>query len=296
VLDPKNAVRELPQLGFRGRNLELIKKAMKLPFGSIVFCGPTGSGKSTSQYAILRKLNTEGVNIVSLEDPVEYWIDGVNQSHVRPEIGYTFASGLRQVVRQDPDIIMVGEVRDRETAELVTHAALTGHLVLFTLHTNDAIGAIPRLIDLGVQKFLIPPSLKVIVSQRLIRKLCPYCKQKVKANKEEERIIKTEIEKLSPEEKKKIKITDPLYIYKPKGCPRCANKGTKGREGIFEALIMTRQLEEIIITAPSEGDIEEEARRQGMITLKQDGILKVLQGELALEEVLKSVEIKKELI
>ena len=294
VLDPKNAVRDLPQLGFRGRNLRIIEKAMDLPFGSIVFCGPTGSGKSTSQYAILRKLNSEEINIVSLEDPVEYWIDGVNQSHVRPEIGYTFASGLRQVVRQDPDVIMVGEVRDKETADLVTHAALTGHLVLFTLHTNNAIGAIPRLIDLGVEKFLIPPSLKVVVSQRLIRKLCPYCKEKVKANKEEEKIITTEIEKILPEDRKGIKITDPLYIWKPKGCPRCANKGTRGRIGIFEALTMTRELEEIVVTAPSEGKIEAEARRQGMITLKQDGILKVLQGELALEEVLKSVEIKEE--
>jgi len=296
VLDPKNAIRELPQLGFRDRNLELIKQAMKLPFGSIVFCGPTGSGKSTSQYAILRKLNNEEVNIVSLEDPVEYWIDGINQSHVRPEIGYNFASGLRQVVRQDPDIIMVGEVRDKETAELVTHAALTGHLVLFTLHTNNAVGAIPRLIDLGVEKFLIPPSLKVVVSQRLIRKLCPYCKEKVKANEEEEKIIKTEIEKLLPERREKVKTTTPLYIYKPKGCSRCANKGTRGRIGIFEALTMTRELEEVIISAPSEGKIEEEAMRQGMISLKQDGILKVLQGEISLEAVLKSTEIKRALI
>ena len=294
VLDPKNAIRDLPQLGFRGRNLRIIEKAMKLPFGSIVFCGPTGSGKSTSQYAILKGLNSEEINIVSLEDPVEYWIDGVNQSHVRPEIGYTFASGLRQVVRQDPDVIMVGEVRDKETADLATHAALTGHLVLFTLHTNNAIGAIPRLIDLGIEKFLIPPSLKVVISQRLIRKLCPYCKEKVKTNKEEEKIIKTEIEKLLPEDRKEVKITDPLYIWKPKGCPRCANKGTRGRLGIFEALTMTRELEEIVVTAPSEGKIEAEARRQGIVTLKQDGILKVLQGELALEEVLKSVEIKEE--
>ncbi|PIU42885.1 MAG: hypothetical protein COS98_00525 [Parcubacteria group bacterium CG07_land_8_20_14_0_80_35_11] len=294
VLDPKNAIRDLPQLGFRGRNLRIIEKAMKLPFGSIVFCGPTGSGKSTSQYAILKGLNSEEINIVSLEDPVEYWIDGVNQSHVRPEIGYTFASGLRQVVRQDPDVIMVGEVRDKETADLATHAALTGHLVLFTLHTNNAIGAIPRLIDLGIEKFLIPPSLKVVISQRLIRKLCPYCKEKVKTNKEEEKIIKTEIEKLLPEDRKEVKITDPLYIWKPKGCPRCANKGTRGRLGIFEALTMTRELEEIVVTAPSEGKIEAEARRQGIVTLKQDGILKVLQGELALEEVLKSVELKEE--
>lgn len=296
ILDPKNAVRGLPELGLSGRNLKITKRTMKSPFGSIVFCGPTGSGKTTSQYAILRQLNKEEVNIVSLEDPIEYWIDGVNQSHVRPEIGYTFASGLRQVVRQDPDIIMVGEVRDRETADLVTHAALTGHLVLFTLHTNNAIGAIPRLLDLGVERFLMPPTLKLVVSQRLIRKLCPYCKEKVKANPEEERIIKAEVEKLLPEEKEKIEITDPLYIFKPKGCPRCANKGSRGRIGIFEALAMTRELEEVILTMPSETKIEEEARRQGMITLKQDGIIKVLKGDFALEEVLKSVEVREELI
>lgn len=295
VLDPKNAVRELPKLGFRDRNLRVVREAMKLPFGSIVFCGPTGSGKSTSQYAILRELNKEEINIVSLEDPVEYWIDGINQSHVRPEIDYTFASGLRQVVRQDPDVIMVGEVRDRETAELVTHAALTGHLVLFTLHTNNAIGAIPRLLDLGVEKFLIPPSLKVVVSQRLIRKLCPHCKRKVKANKEDEKIVRTEIEKLLPVQKKKIKVPDPLYLYEPRGCPKCANKGTKGRIGIFEVLTMTRELEETIITTPSEGKISEEATRQGMITLKQDGIVKAMQGELSLDAVLKSTEIKQEI-
>jgi type IV pilus assembly protein PilB len=230
-----------------------------------------------------------------LEDPVEYWIDGVNQSQVRPEIGYTFAAGLRQIVRQDPDIVMVGEVRDRETAELVTQAALTGHLVLFTLHTNNAIGAIPRLIDLGVERFLIPPTVKLIISQRLIRKLCSDCKQKVRANKEEERIIKEEIERLPETERKKVKIPEPLYIYKPKGCPSCANKGTKGRLGIFEILTLTRELEEIILTEPSEAKIEKEAQRQGMVDLKQDGILKVLQGETFLEEVLKATEIREEL-
>ena len=211
VLDPATAIKDVRQLGLEGKNLELVERAMKLPFGSLIFCGPTGCGKSTTQYAILRQLNNEGVNIVSLEDPVEYWINGVNQSQVRPEIGYTFAAGLRQVVRQDPDIIMVGEVRDRETAELVTHAALTGHLVLFTLHTNNAVGAIPRLVDLGVERFLIPPTVKLIISQRLIRKLCPDCKQKVLANKEEERIIREEWERL-PESEKESKNSSP-FIY-----------------------------------------------------------------------------------
>lgn len=296
VLDPATAIKDISQLGLKGKNLELVEKAMTLPFGSLIFCGPTGCGKSTTQYAILRQLNNEGVNIVSLEDPVEYWINGVNQSQIRPEIGYTFAAGLRQVVRQDPDIIMVGEVRDRETAELVTHAALTGHLVLFTLHTNNAVGAIPRLVDLGVERFLIPPTVKLIISQRLIRKLCPDCKQKVLANKEEERIIREELERLPDSERKRIKISDRLYIYKPKGCSACVNKGFKGRIGIFEVLAVTKELEDIILAAEtSESRIEKEAERQGMITLKQDGILKVLEGETFLEEVLKTTEIREDI-
>jgi len=200
------------------------------------------------------------------------------------------------VVRQDPDIIMVGEVRDRETAELVTHAALTGHLVLFTLHTNNAVGAIPRLVDLGVERFLIPPTVKLIISQRLIRKLCPDCKQKVLANKEEEKIIREELERLPDSERKRIKISTPLYIYKPKGCSLCVNKGFKGRIGIFEVLAVTKELEDIILAAEtSESKIEKEAERQGMITLKQDGILKVLEGETFLEEVLKTTEIREEI-
>ncbi|HOA47451.1 MAG TPA: GspE/PulE family protein [Candidatus Pacearchaeota archaeon] len=296
VLDPATAIKDISQLGLKGKNLELVEKAMTLPFGSLIFCGPTGCGKSSTQYAILRQLNNEGVNIVSLEDPVEYWINGVNQSQIRPEIGYTFAAGLRQVVRQDPDIIMVGEVRDRETAELVTHAALTGHLVLFTLHTNNAVGAIPRLVDLGVERFLIPPTVKLIISQRLIRKLCPDCKQKVLANKEEERIIREELERLPDSERKRIKISDRLYIYKPKGCSACVNKGFKGRIGIFEVLAVTKELEDIILAAEtSESRIEKEAERQGMITLKQDGILKVLEGETFLEEVLKTTEIREDI-
>jgi len=296
VLDPEKAVKSLPELGLSRRNLEIIKKAMRLPFGALVFCGPTGSGKSTTQYAILRELNTEKVNIISLEDPVEYRIKGINQSQIRPEIGYTFASGLRQILRQDPDIIMVGEVRDKETAELVTHAALTGHLVLYTIHANNAIGAIPRLLDLGVERYLIPATVKIVVSQRLVRTLCPHCKQKVKANKEERRIIEEEVEKLPESERKKVKLSDPLYIYKPKGCSECANRGTVGRIGIFEILRFTKQLEEIVLGDLSEAKLQEEARRQGMITLKQDGILKVLEGIVSLDEVLKVVELEEQTV
>lgn len=298
ILDPESAVvsKDLTALGFQGRSLRILKEAMKLPFGSIVFCGPTGSGKSTSQYALLQNLNREEVNIVTLEDPVEYWIDGINQSQVRPEIGYTFAQGLRQIVRQDPDIIMVGEVRDKETADLVTHAALTGHLVLFTLHTNNAVGAVPRMIDLGVEKFLIPPTIKVVVSQRLVRRLCPECKKKVKANSEEEKIIKEELEKMPEKEKKEIQIPKEIYLYKPVGCPACTNKGTKGRIGIFEVFVMTDKAAQIVLTAPSEQKLQEQAFRDGMITIKQDGILKALEGIVSFEEVLKVVEVKEKIL
>lgn len=299
ILDPESAVvsKDLTALGFEGRNLRILQEAMKLPFGSIIFCGPTGSGKSTSQYALLQNLNKEEVNIVTLEDPVEYWIDGINQSQVRPEIGYTFAQGLRQIVRQDPDIIMVGEVRDKETADLVTHAALTGHLVLFTLHTNNAVGAVPRMIDLGVEKFLIPPTIKVVVSQRLVRRLCSECKKRVKANIEEEKIIKEEIEKIpfQVKEKEKIEIPKEIYLYHPVGCSACANKGTKGRIGIFEIFVMTDEAAEIVLKEPSEQKLQEQAIKDGMITIKQDGILKALKGYVSLEEVLNVVEVKEKI-
>lgn len=303
ILDPSKLImtKKLSGLGFMGRNLRIIKEASKIPFGSIIFCGPTGSGKSTSQYAILQNLNKEGVNIITLEDPVEYWIDGINQSQVRPEIGYTFAQGLRQVVRQDPDIIMVGEVRDNETAELVTHAALTGHLVLFTLHTNNAIGAIPRMIDLGVEKFLIPPTIRIIVGQRLVRRLCPDCKKKVKANKEQKKIIREEItkvptEKLKKEERKELELPKDIYLYQPVGCPACANKGTRGRIGIYEILVITDEISEIVLSEPSEQKIGQEALKQGMLTMKQDGIVKALRGLVSLEEVLKAVEVREKII
>lgn len=296
VLDPSSAVVGFAHLGITGRSFEIIKRVISLPFGLILFCGPTGSGKTTTQYTILQELNKEDVNIVTLEDPVEYWIEGINQSQVRPEINYTFASGLRQILRQDPDVIMVGEIRDGETASLAIHSALTGHLVLSTLHTNNAIGVIPRLVDMGVEPFLLPVSLKAAVSQRLVRRLCPYCKEKVKATDFEKQIIKGEIERLPEMERKKIKIPHPIYVYKPRGCLRCAKKGTKGRIGIYEVLVMTKEMEKIILTEPSEYKIAEEAENQGMLTMKQDGIIKVLEGIVSYEEVLKAVETKEEIL
>jgi len=287
ILDPRVGLKKIEELGLSGRNFEVLQRAIKKPFGMILATGPTGSGKTTTLYAILQKLNQEGVNIVTLEDPVEYFIEGINQSQIRPEIGYTFATGLRQVLRQDPDIIMVGEIRDKETAELAVHAALTGHLVLSTLHTNNALGVIPRLIDLGVSSFLIPYALSIAIAQRLVRRLCDKCKKEVKPTKEIKNLILAELDKLPDEEKKKLKISQDFKIYEAVGCDECHKAGFAGRIGIFEVLEMTRNLEEIILKEPSEAKIAEEAKKQGMLTMRQDGILKVLKGETTIEEVLR---------
>ena len=294
VLDPTSAVVGFSNLGIKGRNVKLLEDVIKSPFGMILLCGPTGSGKTTTQYTILDKLNKEDVNIVTLEDPVEYWMTGVNQSQIKPDIGYTFASGLRQILRQDPDIIMVGEIRDEETASLAVHAALTGHLVLSTLHANNAIGVIPRLTNMGVESFLLPAALKAAVSQRLVRRLCDDCKIRIEANTNEKKVIEEEIRKLPEEEKKNIKMPDPIYIYKPRGCSKCAQKGTKGRIGLYETLIMSEEIEEIIFGKISESKIATEAKRQGMVTMRQDGIIKVLEGVVSIDEVLKVVEANEE--
>jgi len=292
VLDPRMGLKRFEELGLKGRNLEVIKKATQKPYGMILATGPTGSGKTTTLYAILQTLNKEGANIVTLEDPVEYFIEGVNQSQVRPEIDYDFARGLRQIVRQDPDIVMVGEIRDQETASLATHAALTGHIVLSTLHTNNAAGVIPRLIDLKVQPFLISPTLSVAIAQRLVRKLCSKCKKKIKPKKEIQDLILRELAGISESRKKEIKIKTPIYIFEAAGCEGCHNEGFSGRVGLFEVLEMTPQLAEIILRGPSEKLIQEEAKRQGMMTMKQDGILKALEGDTTIEEVLRVAEEK----
>jgi len=292
VLDPRVGLKKFEELGLSGRNFEVVKAAVEKPYGMILSTGPTGCGKTTTQYAILQILNKEGVNIVTLEDPVEYLIEGINQSQVRPEIGYDFSRGLRQIVRQDPDIIMVGEIRDSETAALTTHAALTGHIVLSTLHTSNVLGVIPRLIDLGVQPFLLPSALSIATAQRLARKLCQNCKRKVKPKKETRDLILKEIDKLPEKVKKEIKIPEPLTIFEPVGCRDCHNTGFSGRIALFEILEMTPQLAEIILKEPSEAKILEEAKRQGMLTMKQDGILKVLDGITTIEEVLRVAEEK----
>jgi len=287
ILDPKKGLRKVEELGLRGKNFEIFQKAISRPYGMILITGPTGSGKTTTLYAILQKLNKEETNIVTLEDPVEYLIEGVNQSQIRPEIGYTFATGLRHILRQDPDIILVGEIRDKETAELAVHAALTGHLMLSTLHTNNAPSAILRLIDLGIEPFLISSSLILVVSQRLVRLLCPKCKQKVKAPEKVKELIVNTLEQLPEEIKKEIKIEKEIEIFEPKGCKECNFQGFIDRTGIFEVLEIDDELRNLVLKKPTEKEIFEIARKKGMITLREDGILKVLAGETTIEEVLK---------
>lgn len=275
----------LSELGLFGRNLLLMEENLKKPFGMMVVCGPTGSGKSTTLYSCLWILNKPGVNIVTIEDPVEYFIPGVNQIQVRPELGLDFASGLRSILRQDPDICMVGEIRDKETAAISIHAALTGHLLLTTLHTNTAIGAIPRLIDMGVEPFLLNACLNLVVGQRLVRRICPYCKKEIKLPDKIRADIEQELKQIPEEEKKDI--PKEIKIYQGQGCKFCGQEGYRGRIAIFEVLEVTPELREIVALRPSIDKIEEEAKRQGMTSMKQDGILKVLQGITTYQEVLR---------
>jgi type IV pilus assembly protein PilB len=290
VLDPTEGLKSYEEVGLVGYNLKTIKEAVLKPFGLILATGPTGSGKTTTLYSILQELNKPDINVVTLEDPIEYFVKGVNQSQIRPEIGYDFGSGLRSVVRQDPDVIMVGEIRDEESASLVTHAALTGHVVLSTLHTNNAIGAIPRLIDMKIKSFLLPATLNITLAQRLAHRLCPYCKEKVRPNKEVEKVLMKELASLPEEAKKLSPVPEQLYVYKAKGCPKCNMKGEKGRIGIFEILKMTSELEKIIIEDPSESKIGAEAKRQGMVTMRQDAVLKAIQGMITAEEIFRITE------
>jgi len=289
ILDPGQGIRPLEELGLGGRNLKIIQETIKKPYGFILVSGPTGCGKTTTLYSLLQILNQEEVNVVTLEDPIEYSLSGINQSQVNPQIGYTFARGLRQILRQDPDIVMVGEIRDNETAGLAIHAALTGHLVLSTLHTSNVVAIIPRLIDMEIKPFLIPPTLILGINQRLIRTLCP-CKEKVKASKEQENIILTKIENLTSEIKDKSKIKPPFFIYQAKGCKKCNFKGYSGRTGIYEILVMTDNLAKVILENCTEAEILKELRNQGMITMFEDGLLKVLEGITSFEEVIRISE------
>lgn len=292
ILETGARMFSLEELGLTGLRLKHIKAEIMKAHGLLLVTGPTGSGKSTTLYSILGILNQEDVNIVTLEDPVEYFIPGIAQAQVHPEVGLTFASGLRSILRQDPDIIMVGEIRDQETAEMAIHASLTGHIVLSTLHTNSAVGAVPRLIDMGIQPFLITAATNIVIAQRLVRKLCAECKEKIEAAEEIRKIILKELETIPDFEKEGLNLDkNKVIIYKSKGCKHCNNEGYKGRIGIFETIPLTPDLQELILSKPSENQIEELMVKKGLINMRQDGILKVLRGETTLEEVFRATNI-----
>jgi len=287
VLDKDSGLSDMKSLGLMGKNFEIFQKRIHEPYGIILITGPTGSGKSTTLYTFLRILNRETTNIVTLEDPIEYFLEGINQSQVRPEIGYTFASGLRSILRQDPNVIMVGEIRDTETAELSIHAALTGHLVFSTLHTNTAVGAIPRLLDMGIEGFLLASSLRVVAAQRLVRRICDSCKVEQEISDGVKNSIRQELASVSREDLEDygVDIEQPVF-YKGKGCDRCGHTGYKGRMAIYEVLEVGDDISGMM-TQPSLSDtaIAKKAVEQGMIFMKQDGLLKVIKGLTTISEI-----------
>lgn len=276
ILEKGSLQLDLEKLGFEKQSLQFFLDALSRPYGMILVTGPTGSGKTTTLYSALMKIRKPEINIVTVEDPVEYTLPRITQVQVQEEIGRTFAQVLRAFLRQDPDVILVGEIRDFETAEIAIKAALTGHLVLSTLHTNDAPSTITRLINMGIEPFLISSSVILIAAQRLARKLCEHCK------------VKRSIE---PETLKKLGLKDeydkPVEIYEPKGCPECNNTGYRGRVALYEVLPIREEIKEMILTGASALEIRKEAIKQGMITLRQSGLLKVLAGITSIEEVLR---------
>lgn len=323
LLKDEGSVLKLPDLGLRGSALKNFEKALLKPNGIILVTGPTGSGKTLTLATALHKINSARINIMTLEDPVEIRIPGVNQVQVNNSAGLTFANGLRSFLRQDPDVIMVGEIRDGETASLAVQAALTGHLVLATLHTNSAAGAVPRLLDMGVESFLLSSTINAILAQRLVRKVCPYCRERVDApssavkdikeslgplystdlltlnskvpsnggdsekSKEDAKEYEKKVENLDLDKASSKSDASKFYLYKGKGCEKCNNSGYKGRIGIFEVLDVTEKIGSLITQSPTTDKINEEAVANGMISLIQDGYMKVLEGLTTLEEVLR---------
>ncbi|HZS42637.1 MAG TPA: GspE/PulE family protein [Candidatus Paceibacterota bacterium] len=284
ILDQEKGVKKLgsEDMGLTPKNLELIRQAITRPYGLILITGPTGSGKSTTLYSMLNEIDKEESNVLSLEDPVEYNIEGVSQSQVRPEIGYTFANGLRTTLRQDPDVIMVGEIRDKETAALAIQAALTGHLVLSTLHTNTAVGAIPRLIDMGVDPYLIAPTLILTMAQRLVAKICPGGGKEIPVEGSIKVMIDRQFEDLPEKYKKDVPMSKTVLEAVPtEDCPR----GTRGRVAVFEAFKMDKELEDAILKDPTELNLTKLLREKGMLTMKEDAMIKAFNKTIPFEEV-----------
>lgn len=283
VLDHSKGVLDFKEIGIWGRSLTVLEDNIKKSHGMTLVTGPTGSGKSTTLYSIITKIKDDSINIITMEDPVEYRMSGITQSQVNAKIDYTFANGLRSILRQDPDVVMVGEIRDRETADIAVNAALTGHIVLSTLHTNDAVGAIPRLLDMKVEPFLITSSLNSVIAQRLCRRICEKCKTTAQINSEELKAIQVEIETLPEPEKSEAKKKNTYYYGK--GCDACGDSGYKGRIGIYEILSMSDPIKTITVKGGTSIELLAQAKKEGLITLKQDGILKAQHGDTTIEEV-----------
>lgn len=284
LLDPRSIKGKLQDLGMRPDFQAMVEEQLNKPNGAILTTGPTGSGKTTTLYAFVNYLNSSEDKIITIEDPIEYHITGISQTQVDPSKGYTFADGLRSIVRQDPDIILVGEIRDTETAEIALNAALTGHVVLSTIHTNDAAGTIPRLIDLKVQPQIIAPAIRMAMAQRLIRKLCQNCRVKKVLEPTQVQKIKADLDPIT--EKFKItNVVEGLEVFVPAGCDQCNNTGYKGRVGVYEAYHVTPEMEKLIMTNPALSSVTELAIQQGMVTMRQDAYLKLLEGITSLEEI-----------
>lgn len=283
VLDHTSGVLSLADLGVRGRQFKILEDNITKAHGMTLITGPTGSGKSTTLYAMISRIKNEAINIITMEDPVEYRMGGVNQSQVNAKINFTFASGLRSILRQDPDVVMVGEIRDKETADIAINAALTGHVVLSSLHTNDSAGALPRLLDMGIEPFLITSSTNAIVAQRLCRKTCEKCKKEIPIKDEYRQVIEAEIEKLPDEERAVAQTKQKIFVGE--GCSACNDSGYKGRIGIFEILAVTESIRALTIKRASSSEIMAQSQKEGLISLKQDGILKALDGLTTIEEV-----------
>lgn len=282
MLNVRSILIDLTGLGLRPDDLETIQWAIKLPNGLILNTGPTGSGKTTTLYSILNTLKQPEIKIITIEDPVEYHLEGISQTQVDPHRGYTFATGLRSILRQDPDVILIGEIRDNDTAETATHAALTGHLVISTLHTNDSLGAIPRLIDLGVDPGLMAPSLRLIIAQRLVRKICSNCSEEYEPSIEVQRRLRQLLADIKPELKVKL---DNIVLRRARGCEQCLQSGYKGRIGIFELLRISATIEKLIYQKPAEDQLLAAAKQEGFVSLQQDALLKALAQITTLEEI-----------
>lgn len=287
LLKPGSIRVEFEQLGYRPAMSKKLLTQIEKPHGMVITTGPTGSGKTTTLYAILRKLNTPDKKIITLEDPIEYKLEGINQSQIDHSKQYTFASGLRSILRQDPDVVMVGEIRDLETAEVAINAALTGHMMLSTLHTNDAAGALPRFISMGIKPFLLAPALNAVIGQRLLRRICESCKESTALDETQMAFVKKVVSEIPENSGETVPPENEWQILKGKGCEKCNSTGYKGRVGIYEVLTMSEEIKAALSEKISEYEVRKLAKEQGMVTMQQDGVLKVITGITTIHEVLR---------